>query len=41
VTLQLSPNAIELKVAINPAQQMVGRNMIVEAEVVEQLRGAV
>ncbi|MBB4167617.1 hypothetical protein FHX09_001448 [Rhizobium sp. BK538] len=36
--LQLRSNAIQVEMAVNPAQQMVYRDVIIEAEVVKELR---
>src|SRR3546814_2459939 len=35
--LQLRSHAVEIEMAVNPAQQVVCRNVIIEAEVVEEL----
>jgi hypothetical protein len=36
--LQLCPDTVELEMAVNPAQQVISRNVIIKAEVVEKLR---
>jgi len=36
--LQLGAHPLEIEEAVDPAQQVIGRHMVVEAEIVEQLR---